>query len=213
MKTIRSALVTLALASAPGTLALASVPGSLQAQDGWWDWSLRELSVRVDFRQSSARHQVPDVVWGRAPRYDVRSRRPARKAKARGPAFCRSGSGHPVFGRRWCVDKGFGLGGPAHHQLRWERQYWQNDLPRSRRRPLRGTLGRRELLDVLGPTVYGRLDRQRARLGSRSSLSGRWIRPHGTSLVLQVRSGPVAVAELTDFGADGWIDVVFVAGR
>ena len=28
----------------------------------------------------------------------------------RGPAFCRSGEGHPVFGRRWCLEKGFGLG-------------------------------------------------------------------------------------------------------
>lgn len=27
-----------------------------------------------------------------------------------GPAFCRSGAGHPVFGRRWCLEKGFGLG-------------------------------------------------------------------------------------------------------
>jgi hypothetical protein len=29
---------------------------------------------------------------------------------SRGPAFCRSGAGHPVFGRRWCLEKGFGLG-------------------------------------------------------------------------------------------------------
>jgi hypothetical protein len=27
-----------------------------------------------------------------------------------GPAFCRSGSGHPVFGRQWCREKGFSLG-------------------------------------------------------------------------------------------------------
>src|SRR5687768_16589622 len=26
------------------------------------------------------------------------------------PAFCRSGAGHPNWGRQWCVDKGFGLG-------------------------------------------------------------------------------------------------------
>jgi hypothetical protein len=26
------------------------------------------------------------------------------------PAFCRSGAGHPVHGRSWCIDKGFGLG-------------------------------------------------------------------------------------------------------
>jgi hypothetical protein len=27
-----------------------------------------------------------------------------------GPKFCRTGAGHPVFGRRWCLEKGFGLG-------------------------------------------------------------------------------------------------------
>jgi len=30
--------------------------------------------------------------------------------RGNGPAFCRSGEGHPVFGRQWCRDKGFGLG-------------------------------------------------------------------------------------------------------
>ena len=30
--------------------------------------------------------------------------------RERGPAFCRSGEGHPVHGRSWCVEKGFGLG-------------------------------------------------------------------------------------------------------
>lgn len=30
--------------------------------------------------------------------------------RGRGPKFCRNGVGHPVFGRRWCLEKGFGLG-------------------------------------------------------------------------------------------------------
>ncbi|MEJ2151462.1 MAG: hypothetical protein P8Y29_00585 [Gemmatimonadota bacterium] len=30
--------------------------------------------------------------------------------RGRGPAFCRSGAGHPVHGRRWCAQKRFGLG-------------------------------------------------------------------------------------------------------
>ena len=33
-----------------------------------------------------------------------------RANRGRGPKFCRSGAGHPVFGRRWCLEKGFGLG-------------------------------------------------------------------------------------------------------
>ena len=33
-----------------------------------------------------------------------------RLSRGGGPKFCRTGSGHPVFGRRWCLEKGFGLG-------------------------------------------------------------------------------------------------------
>ena len=31
------------------------------------------------------------------------------------PSFCRSGAGHPVHGRAWCIDKGFGLGRSSVH--------------------------------------------------------------------------------------------------
>ena len=30
--------------------------------------------------------------------------------RGNGPPFCRSGAGHPVHGRRWCIEKGWGLG-------------------------------------------------------------------------------------------------------
>ena len=30
------------------------------------------------------------------------------------PSFCRSGAGHPVHGREWCVNKGFALGGRSY---------------------------------------------------------------------------------------------------
>lgn len=36
----------------------------------------------------------------------------------RGPSFCRSGAGHPVFGLAWCLDKGFGIGQPGSVFLR-----------------------------------------------------------------------------------------------
>ena len=38
-----------------------------------------------------------DLFW-----YPVRS--------GSGPSFCRSGSGHPVWGLDWCLDKGYGIG-------------------------------------------------------------------------------------------------------
>ncbi|HET6362341.1 MAG TPA: hypothetical protein VFH11_09790 [Gemmatimonadota bacterium] len=31
----------------------------------------------------------------------------------RGPSFCRSGAGHPVFGIQWCLQKGYGIGRPG----------------------------------------------------------------------------------------------------
>lgn len=31
----------------------------------------------------------------------------------RGPSFCRNGAGHPVFGLRWCLNKGYGIGRPG----------------------------------------------------------------------------------------------------
>jgi hypothetical protein len=34
----------------------------------------------------------------------------SQRRRGRGPSFCRSGAGHPVHGRRWCLRKGFGLG-------------------------------------------------------------------------------------------------------
>ena len=35
-------------------------------------------------------------------------------AASAAPSFCRSGAGHPVHGREWCVQKGFGLGGRSY---------------------------------------------------------------------------------------------------
>jgi hypothetical protein len=34
-----------------------------------------------------------------------------RPRNGRGPAFCKSGAGHPVHGPAWCLEKGWGLGG------------------------------------------------------------------------------------------------------
>src|SRR5688572_1210234 len=37
----------------------------------------------------------------------------AKGAKAGGPAFCRSGAGHPVFGMAWCQERGWSGNGGA----------------------------------------------------------------------------------------------------
>lgn len=38
--------------------------------------------------------------------------------RGNGPAFCRSGAGHPVFGPGWCHDKGFGIGAQKNENRR-----------------------------------------------------------------------------------------------
>jgi len=37
----------------------------------------------------------------------------AAKGNGKGPAFCRSGEGHPVHGRQWCRDKGWDVSGTS----------------------------------------------------------------------------------------------------
>lgn len=47
------------------------------------------------------------VVVGRD---DIRNRYRLNQRRGNGPPFCRNGQGHPVHGRQWCIDKGWGLG-------------------------------------------------------------------------------------------------------
>jgi len=203
-------------------LMLAAVPAKAESQDDWWDWTLQNLTVHVEIGNGPARVRgVPDVVVvpaRRTKRYrDRRDERvgyadPRAGKHGNGPAFCRSGAGHPVHGRRWCVEKGFGLGVERAHDMRWERRYW-DDVVFGRRwtRARGGYVDGGVLVDVVGRRVYGRLDIMRRRMGVRYALTGRWIRPRGGALVLQVRAGPMALAELSDVDGDGRVDVVLVA--
>ncbi len=95
---------------------------------------------------------------------------------------------------------------------RWERQYW-NDVYFGRQwyRTRPDYVDGRLLVDVLGRGTYARLDLMRERMGARYALTGRWVRPNRGALVLQVRSGSTAIAELSDLNGDGRVDVVMVA--
>ena len=70
--------------------------------------------IRLDRRDT--RLDRRDSRLDRRGRFDPRYR-----AGRRGPAFCRSGAGHPVWGRRWCLEKGFGLGGGYYGYDRYDR--------------------------------------------------------------------------------------------
>jgi hypothetical protein len=135
-------------------------------------------------------------------RVDTRNR--GRRVQ-RGPAFCRSGAGHPVHGRRWCRDKGFPLGSDRLDRRDRDDRYDRRDrdgggifrLPDSRRR---GVLDRGDLIDILGSRTYSQLDQLRRRHGLRQSLQGRWYRDRLGRDAILISAGTVPVADLVSRG-------------
>lgn len=73
----------------------------------------------------------------------------AKAKQGNGPPFCRNGNGHPVHGRQWCVDKGWGLGSDR-DILNRRRQERRNPNRNDDRTILDDVLGRRYSVDILG---------------------------------------------------------------
>lgn len=124
------------------------------------------------------------------------------------PAFCRSGEGHPVWGRQWCLDKGFGLG--ADGDWRWGRADDIEDVV-LRRRVESTDLTRDVLLSVLGDVVFNRLAAHAVTLGFADPLVGRWAVDSTGRGVLLVNSGSRPVAEIVDANGDDRADVLLIA--
>jgi hypothetical protein len=139
-----------------------------------------ELLVDLDDRR--------DVGIWRMSRIDGRARDGA-------PAFCRSGAGHPVWGRQWCLDKGFGLGSRA--GVSWSRTSIGDII--FGRRGTYDRLDRGGLLDVLGDVVFSRLALQALALGLDAPLTGYWVAEPSGPALLRVRSGDYEVAEFYDY--------------
>jgi hypothetical protein len=127
------------------------------------------------------------------------------------PSFCRSGAGHPVWGRQWCVDKGFGLG--VDDDLRWSRVLEPRDIVFTR--PTTGDLTRDVLVSVLGDVVLNRLATHAITLGLQDPLSGRWLGDASETgpRVLLLSSGARPIAELVDVNRDDKVEVLVVAVR
>lgn len=126
------------------------------------------------------------------------------------PAFCRSGAGHPVWGRQWCVDKGFGLG--AYQDVRWGRTTTIGDIIFGRTiQPGRLTTG--NLLAALGATAFNRLALHAVTLGYTEPLVGTWVTDPAEPNVLLVNAGPAPVAEFVDVNRDGRPELMLVALR
>lgn len=124
------------------------------------------------------------------------------------PAFCRSGAGHPVWGRQWCLDKGFGLG--DYDDYRWGRTTDLGDFvyPQAVYQPtIAGTL----LQTILGTNAYNRLALHAVELGFMEPLTGRWVSQQTGPQMLLVNSGSYPVAELVDTNRDFRWDDLLVA--
>jgi hypothetical protein len=144
---------------------------------------------RIDERDA----RRDDRAWGDI--YDAKQNR-----NGNGPAFCRSGQGHPVHGREWCRDKGWGLG--AQRDVFGDIIFRQ---PKDRRYEQR-TLGRGTLGDILGGVVLGRFERIGRYYGS-APMTGHWIHDYGVR-TLQLNVGALPIARLVDVNRDGRVDEV-----
>ena len=176
-------------------------PVEAAAQDGWWDWALREA---VQARDGRFDGRLDERLDGRI----IRTDRAQAQRAGRGPKFCQNGRGHPVHGRRWGVEKGFGTGSLG--AVAWEERGWEDVVLGRPGDPRQRQVDRRGLLDILGDVVLGRLESQN-RLDGR--LSGRWLTPSSRARVLQIRAGSIPVAELSDLDGDGRVDAVLVPRR
>ncbi|HEU0013413.1 MAG TPA: hypothetical protein VFQ45_07000 [Longimicrobium sp.] len=158
----------------------------------------RRTETRATTR-STARRTETGVRWtDRRSRLGTLPRVASRGRNGEGPSFCRSGAGHPQFGRQWCLDKGFGLGSGA-----WSRAGWNDVRFRTSRRT--GTLDRGGLADVLGSVVLGRM-----LYGVSGPVAGRWVSYGSGPVVLQLYSGSTPLAEMADYNRDGRADLVLV---
>jgi hypothetical protein len=129
-----------------------------------------------------------------------------RQPSANAPAFCRSGAGHPVHGREWCMDKGFGLG--SRSGTMWSRGSIEDVV--FRRRTDGDRLDRGGLAGVLGDIVFGRLALQSVALGYDQPLMGVWVAQPDGPRILRVRSGEHEVAEFVDRDRDDRVEVLYV---
>jgi hypothetical protein len=141
-------------------------------------------------------------------RYPVLANDPQRNGA---PAFCRSGEGHPVWGRNWCLDKGFGLGDGRRS---WAVTRPIEDIIFGRPDTRRRYVEQDDLARLLGDVVLGRLAFQAVALGASDPLRGTWIGEAQGPVTLRVVSGGVPVAELVDYDRTGRVDtIVFNLGR
>jgi multidrug efflux pump subunit AcrA (membrane-fusion protein) len=119
------------------------------------------------------------------------------------PAFCRSGAGHPVYGREWCRERGYGPGSG-----RWESTRWESILFRDQYVRRNQQLSRSALMNLLGSVALSRFESYGRQYGN-GMMSGYWL-PETSSNILQLSIGNVPIARLIDQNRDGRVDNVLL---
>lgn len=129
-----------------------------------------------------------------------------RRPNGNAPAFCRNGDGHPVWGREWCLNKGFGLG--SHDGTLWSRGIIDDVV--FQRSDYGTRLDRGGLLGVLGDLVLARLGLQAVSMGYDQPLMGTWVAEPSSPRLLRVYAGPYPVAEFVDTDYDNRPEILYV---
>lgn len=180
-------------------------PRVIIGERGGGDTRGRERTGRAERSDRGGRAEREDEDY----RYQDRAYGQKTK-KGKGPAFCRSGAGHPVHGRSWCAEKGWGVGHDRYDR-RYERDASWGDIifgRTPRRTDDRVMLSSSVLEDVLGRRTLDRFDAYRQDLGLRGALSGRWSEARSGSRVLRLHADGTPVATLYDDDRDGRVDVI-----
>lgn len=159
----------------------------------------RTGAVLIDLDEDRARRLG---AWNVRPAHD--------RGNADGPAFCRSGAGHPNWGRQWCIDKGFGLGTANH--IRWGSASTVSDIIFGQT-VTTGSLARAALLSAIGDLAFNRLALHAVTLGYADPLTGVWVADQTGLRVLQINAGNYPVAEIVDTNRDNRADILVVALR
>lgn len=202
--------VAMAIALTLGTVAPVEAQGRGNGRDRDEDRYERaeRRRDRDDDRRTAERRRDRDDRYEDRHR-DDRYGRSARQERGNGPAFCRSGSGHPVFGWDWCRDRGWDRSNDR-YPVRWEERGWEDVI--FGRTDRRDRLDRTDIGDVLGSIIFGRLDTRRRELHSPDDYLGRFI-DTARGRELWITAGGIPLARLIDRDGDRRVDAVFLAER
>lgn len=176
--------------------------------DGLFVISAERDRVKIKNRAGDVLIDLDDDRARRIGAWDVRPE--IDRGNSGSPAFCRSGAGHPVWGRQWCIDKGFGLG--RNNDVRWGSARMIGDIIFGRTTTT-GRLSRDGLLMLLGDVAFNRLALQAVTLGYADPLTGVWVADQSGPRVLQIKSGAYPLAEIVDTNRDNRADMLVVALR